>query len=163
MNRLAAVSLFAAAVLAGACATSDAPTSPNAATRTVIGQGAGLAKVPPGCPNPAPHPTRPVQLQSLPLDPVPLSTVGVVQVNVLFTNGTCEPLEMVWVRATGVQQSYGFLQPGGQNVQLTYVGHVWLIKRTDGTAYGVFRIEDYPSGKQEVFLGCAKGKNAVCN
>jgi von Hippel-Lindau disease tumor suppressor protein len=163
MNRLAAVSLFTAVVAAGACATTEAPTSPDAATRAVIGQGAGLAKVPSECPKPAPRPSRPVQLQSLPLDPLPVSTVGVVQVNVLFTNATCEALEMVWVRPTGVQVSYGWLQPGGNNVQLTYVGHVWLIKRTDGTPYAVFRIEDYASGTQEVFLGCAKGKNAVCN
>lgn len=54
-------------------------------------------------------------------------------------------------------------EPGGDNQQLTWIGHVWLIKRTDGTSYAVFRIEDHPSGTQEVFLGCAKGKNVVCN
>jgi len=97
------------------------------------------------------------------MSPLPLSTVGVVQVNVLFTNATCETLEMVWVRPTGVQVSYGSLQPGGTNQQETWIGHVWLIKRADGTPYAVFRIEDHPSGEQEVFLGCTKGKNAFCN
>ena len=163
MNRLAAVSLFAAAAIAAACARTASPTSPDAATQAVIGQSAGQARVPSDCLDRAPNPTRPVQLKSLPLEPLPLSTVGVDQVNVLFTNATCEALEMVWVRPNGEQVSYGVLQPGGNNVQLTYVGHVWLIKRTDATPYAVFRIEDYPSGKQEVFLGCPRGKNAVCN
>jgi len=162
MNRLAAVSLFAAAVTAGACARNESPTSPDAATRSVIGQGASLTNTS-TCPKPAPRPTRPVQLRSLPMSPLPLSTVGVVQVNVLFTNATCETLEMVWVRPTGVQVSYGSLQPGGTNQQETWIGHVWLIKRADGTPYAVFRIEDHPSGEQEVFLGCTKGKNAFCN
>ena len=35
---------------------------------------------------------------------------------------------MVWVRPTGVQVSYGSLQPGGTNQQDTWIGHVWLIK-----------------------------------
>ena len=162
MNRLAAVSLLAAAVAAGACAGNESPTSPDAATRFVIGQDASLARGS-GCPKPTPRPSRPVELESLPLSPLPVSTVGVVQVNVLFTNATCETLEMVWVRPNGAQVSYGLLQPGDTNQQETWIGHVWLIKQAHDTPYAVFRIEDYPSGDQEVFLGCTKGKNAVCN
>jgi hypothetical protein len=162
MNRLAAVSLLAAIAAAGACARSEAPTGPDAATRAVIANGVSLAKS--ACPKPTLRPSRPVQLQAIPHDPLPLSTVGVPpQLNVLFTNATCETVEMIWVRATGEQVSYGTLQPGETNVQLTYIGHVWLITRAHGVPYAAFRIEDHPSGDQEVYLGCTKGKNAVCN
>jgi hypothetical protein len=105
-----------------------------------------------------------VQLKSIPYDPVPSSIIGVPpQINVLFTNATCETLQMIWVRATGVQEPWGTLQPGGTNQQDTYIGHVFLFKRLDGTIYAAFRIEDQPSGSQEAFLGCTKGKNAFCN
>ena len=163
MNRLVAVSLFTAAVAASACTATESPTSPDAATRTVIGQGASLANTS-TCPKPTPRASRPIQLKAIPHDPVPWSIIGVPPtVNVLFTNATCETLQMIWVRATGVQEPYGTLEPGGTNQQATYIGHVWLFKRTDGTVYAAFRIEDYPSGDQEVFLGCTKGKNAFCN
>ena len=162
MKRLAAVSLFAAAVTVGACAGTEAPTGPNALTRPMIGQGAGLGMGQSQCPKPTPRPSRSVQLQALPLEPLPVSTVGVVEVNVKFTNATCEVLEMYWVRPTGVQVLYETLQPGWSNEQLTWIGHVWLIKRVDGTPYAVFRIEDHPSGVQEVYLGCTKGRNAIC-
>ena len=164
MNRLAAVSLFIAAIAAGACATSEAPTSPDAASRALVAPGVSMAKTPSGCPKPAPRPSRPVQLTALPLvSPPPTSIVGVTQVNVLFTNATCETLEMVWVRPTGALVSYGLLQPGETNQQESYVGHVWLILQDHQTPYAIFRIEDYPSGAQEVFLGCAKGKYSACN
>ena len=160
MNRLATVSVITAAVAASACAGTDAPTGPRTAPRAsqVV-----VTAQPSTCPKPTPRPSREVQLLALPLSPLPLSIVGVVQTNVLFTNATCEVLEMYWVRPNAEQVFNGTLQPGGTNRQLTYVGHVWLIKRTDGTPYAVFRIEDYPLGAQEVYLGCTKGKNAVCN
>ena len=82
--------------------------------------------------------------------------------NVLFTNATCQTLGMYWVRPNSEEVLYAVLQPGETNVQDTYVGHVWLFKYHD-TPYAVFRIEDYPSGDQEVFLGCTKGKDAFCN
>lgn len=103
------------------------------------------------------------QLLSLPLSPVPVSIVGVIQTNVQFTNATYETLEMYWVKPNGDQVFKGLLQPGEFNRQITYVGHVWLIVRDRTTPYGIFRIEDYPLGAQEVYLGCTKGKNAVCN
>jgi hypothetical protein len=162
MNRVAAVSLLAAVIVVGACAT-EAPTGPAVAAQAMIGQGVSLSKGPSTCPKPTPRPTRPVQLQGLSLSPLPLSIVGVTQVNVLFTNATCETLEMVWVRPTGALVSYGQLQPGETNQQDSYVGHVWLIRRADQTPYAVFRIEDQPSGSQEVYLGCAKGRYPACN
>ena len=121
-----------------------------------------MEKSPTSCPKPAPRPARPVELAALPLSPLPLSIVGVTQVNVLFTNATCQTLGMYWVRPNSEEVLYAVLQPGETNVQDTYVGHVWLFKYHD-TPYAVFRIEDYPSGDQEVFLGCTKGKNAFCN
>lgn len=161
MNRLAAVSLFAAAVAAGACARADAPTGPGAAMRAVIADGPSLAKT--ACPKPTPRPSREVQLLSLPLSEVPVSIVGVIQTNVLFTNATCETLLMYWVRPNGEQVFKGLLEPGDVNRQITYVGHVWLIVRDHTEPYGIFRIEDYAMGMQEVYLGCAKGKITVCN
>jgi hypothetical protein len=104
-----------------------------------------------------------VQLLSLPLSPVPVSIVGVIQTNVLFTNATCETLEIYWVRPSGEQVFKGLLQPGEFNPQITYVGHVWRIVRAHTETYGIFRIEDYPPFMQEVYLGCAKGRFAVCN
>jgi len=163
MNTRVAISLLAAAVTAAACVSTESPTSPTGAIRRAAGQGASLAKTESTCPKPAPRPSRPVELRSLPLDPPQVSTVGSIQVNVLFTNATCEVLHMVWVRPNGEQITYETLQPGGTNEQNTYVGHLWLIKRADETTYAMFRIEDYPSGAQEVFLGCTKGKNAFCN
>ena len=163
MKRLAAVSLFAAAVTVGACAGTEAPTGPNALTRPMIGQGAGLGMGQSQCPKPTPRPSRSVQLQALPLEPLQVSTVGVKEVNVKFTNGTCEVLTMNWVRPTSLEVLYITLQPGETNEQLTWVGHVWMIRRDDESPYAVFRIEDYPSGEQEVYLGCVKGRNAFCN
>lgn len=83
--------------------------------------------------------------------------------NVLFTNGTCEFLQMYWVRPNGEQVFYHWLEPGANNIQLTWVGHVWLIKRADGTPYAVFRIEEHAYRAQEIFLGCAKRKETFCN
>ena len=161
VNRLAAVSLVAAAIAAGACASADAPTGPDAGVRAVIAGGPNLAKS--ACPKPAPRPSREVQLLSLPLSPVPVSIVGVIQTNVQFTNATCETLEMYWVRLNGEQVFKGLLQPGDNNRQITYVGHVWLIVRAHTEPYGIFRIEDYAPFMQEVYLGCAKGRITVCN
>ena len=161
MNTRVAVSLFAAVLTAAACMSTESPTGLEAALRGSAG--ASLEKTPSTCPKPAPRPSRPVELRSLPLDPPQVSTVGSIQVNVLFTNATCEVLHMVWVRPNGEEVVYETLQPGGTNEQDTWVGHLWLIKRADETTYAMFRIEDYPSGAQEVFLGCAKGKNAFCN
>ncbi|MDF2775855.1 MAG: beta domain [Geminicoccaceae bacterium] len=164
MNRLVAVSLFAAAAVAiGACARTDAPTGPDAATRAVMGQGASLEKGESSCPKPTPRPSREVQLEAIPYDPVPMSIPGGAEVNVLFTNATCEVLDMIWVRRDGTLQPYAPLQPGGSSGYTTYVGHAWLFKKADGTPYAAFRIEDHASGAQEVYLGCTKGKNAVCN
>ena len=149
--------MLAAVVAAAACAKIDSPTGPTGAIRE-----ASLGRDPTSCLKAAPRPSRPVELTALPLSPLPLSTVGVTQVNVLFTNATCQTLAMYWVRPNGEQVLYAVLQPGDTNGQDTYVGHVWLFKNDD-TPYAVFRIEDYPSGDQEVFLGCTKGKDAFCN
>lgn len=164
MNRLAAVSLFTAAVVAaGACAGREAPTSPDVVTQAVIGQGAGLAMGQSNCPKPAQRPTRSVQLTALPMSPPPVSTVGVVETDVRFTNATCEDLNMYWVKPDGTERFYWPLPAGWYNEQPTYIGHVWVLRRTDGSAYAYFRAEDYAFGVQEAYLGCVKGKNAVCN
>jgi hypothetical protein len=57
---------------------------------------------------------------------------GTPQTAVRFVNATEVALELNWVDWDGQLQNYGTIQPGKDWVQITYLGHPFLLRTADG-------------------------------
>lgn len=73
------------------------------------------------------------------------ATDGGPQTRVQFVNTTSESVSIVWVGYDGQRSSYAELAAGEKYLQDTYVGHVWLAARADGSEIAVFQPTAQPA------------------
>jgi dipeptidyl aminopeptidase/acylaminoacyl peptidase len=72
-----------------------------------------------------------------PLDEVVPSENSSTDTEVRFINRLDQPVELFWVDPGGARVSYGTIPAGGECLQHTYVGHVWVLRSADmSVVYG---------------------------
>jgi dipeptidyl aminopeptidase/acylaminoacyl peptidase len=87
---------------------------------------------------------------ALPLEAEPRpSREGGQESWVRFRNRTAGEVEIVWVAGDGHYQVYATVPAGGEHLQSTYAGHVWLARTRSGAPLGVV---EAPIGGGEVVL-----------
>jgi hypothetical protein len=57
---------------------------------------------------------------------------GTRQTAVRFVNASEVPLDLNWVDWDGQLQAYGTIQPRQERVQITYIGHPFVLRTVDG-------------------------------
>jgi dipeptidyl-peptidase-4 len=62
-------------------------------------------------------------------------------VPIIFTNGTKQPIRLMWVNDGGTEVPYGRLEAGGQRRMGTYDGHAWRMLDADGRTLTAFIAE----------------------
>ncbi len=64
--------------------------------------------------------------------------------SVLFVNETGVDVEAIWLDRQGEERSYGTVAKGATREQHTLHGHLWLVRATDGTRFGVYEARRTP-------------------
>ena len=59
-----------------------------------------------------------------------------------FINRTTNDVKLFWIDPAGDRQNYGVIPGGGEHLQNTYAGHVWLVTSGAGDQLAVFEAGD---------------------
>lgn len=79
--------------------------------------------------------------QSLFMPPRP-SGSSTRDTQIVLTNRLDHPIELFWISPESEERTYGRIANGETREQHTFVGHVWMVRRNDGSPIGCFEASE---------------------
>ncbi|MCA9036156.1 MAG: prolyl oligopeptidase family serine peptidase [Planctomycetaceae bacterium] len=77
--------------------------------------------------------------------PVRPSRSGGSDTEIVVTNATDAPIQLLWINTGGQRQSYGNIEPGQTRRQHTFSGHCWLLAFENNEPIGCLQATDTPA------------------